>query len=60
MGELTADGPDRTLLRATNDSAEWLAISLTMINTEVTLVDASPDLRAELTRLQAKVDHLAA
>jgi predicted DNA-binding transcriptional regulator YafY len=60
MGELTADGPDRTLLRAANDNVEWLAITLTMIDAEVRLVDASPDVRAELGRLRAKIDHLAA
>ena len=60
MGELTADGPDRTLLRVANDNVEWLAITLTMIDAEVTLVDASPGVRAELTRLRAKVDSLAA
>jgi len=60
MGELTADGPDRTLLRATNDNVEWLAIKLTMIDAEVSLVDSSPGVRAELARLRAKVDHLAA
>jgi predicted DNA-binding transcriptional regulator YafY len=60
LGELTADGPDRTLLRATNDSAEWLAISLTMIDTDVTVVDATPEVRTELARLRAKVDRLAA
>jgi predicted DNA-binding transcriptional regulator YafY len=60
MGELTADGPGRTLLRVANDNVEWLAITLTMIDAEVTLVDASPGVRAELARLRAKVDHLAA
>ncbi|HEY6748306.1 MAG TPA: transcriptional regulator [Mycobacteriales bacterium] len=60
MGELTADGPDRTLLRVTNDNVEWLAITLTMIDAEVTLVDASPGVRAELGRLRDKVGHLAA
>jgi predicted DNA-binding transcriptional regulator YafY len=60
MGELTADGPDRTLLRAANDNVEWLAITLTMIDAEVSLVDASPGVRAELARLRAKVDRLAA
>jgi predicted DNA-binding transcriptional regulator YafY len=60
LGELTADGPDRTLLRATNDSAEWLALTLTLIDAEITLVDASPGVRAELARLRVKVDRLAA
>src|SRR5215212_10130577 len=48
MGELTADGADRTLLRVANDNVDWLAITLTMIDAEVTLVDASPGVRAEL------------
>jgi predicted DNA-binding transcriptional regulator YafY len=60
IGELTADGPDRTLLRATGDNPEWLAISLAMIDAEVTLVDASPDVRTELARLRVKVGRLAA
>ena len=51
IGELTADGADRTLLRATNDSPEWLALTLTMIPVEATLVDASPDVRAQLASL---------
>ena len=60
LGELTADGPDRTLLRATNDSPEWLAITLTMLEPEATLVDATPEVHAELATLRRKVDRLAA
>ena len=60
IGELTADGADRTLLRATNDSPEWLALTLTMIPVDATVVDASPEVRAELTALRTKVDRLAA
>ena len=59
LGELTADGPDRTLLRATNDNAEWLAISLTMLPVGATLIDATPDLRTQLASLRDKVDRLA-
>jgi predicted DNA-binding transcriptional regulator YafY len=59
MGELTADGPDRTLLRAANDTVEWLAITLTMIDADITLVDSSPGVRAELARLRDKVGRLA-
>jgi predicted DNA-binding transcriptional regulator YafY len=60
IGELTADGPDRTLLRVANDNAEWLAITLTMIDAETTLVDATPEVRDRLAALRAKVDRLAA
>ena len=60
LGELTADGPDRSLLRVANDSAEWLALTLTMLEVEATLVDASPEVREQLARLRAKVDRLAA
>jgi predicted DNA-binding transcriptional regulator YafY len=60
LGELSADGPDRTLLRAANDSAAWLALTLTMVPVDATLVDATPDVRTELTRLRTKVDRLAA
>jgi predicted DNA-binding transcriptional regulator YafY len=60
LGELSADGSDRTLLRATNDNAAWLALTLTMLPVDATLVDATPDVRTELTRLRAKVDRLAA
>ena len=60
LGELTADGPDRTLLRATNDNVQWLAISLTMLDMDATLVDATPGLREQLAILRAKVDRLAA
>jgi predicted DNA-binding transcriptional regulator YafY len=58
MGELTADGPDRTLLRAGNDNPEWLAITLTMLTVDATLVDASPEFRAHLTTLRTKIDRL--
>ena len=51
---------DRTLLRATNDSPEWLALTLTMIPVDATVVDASPEVRAQLTALRTKVDRLAA
>jgi predicted DNA-binding transcriptional regulator YafY len=60
MGELTADGPDRTLLRAANDNVEWLAITLTMLDVDATLVDATPELRTQLATLRAKVDRLSA
>ena len=60
MGELTADGPGRTLLRAANDNVQWLAITLTMLDPGATLVDASPELRAELATLHTKVTTLAA
>jgi len=60
LGELTADGPGRSLLRVANDSAEWLALTLTMLEVEATLVDASPEVREQLGRLRAKVDRLAA
>jgi predicted DNA-binding transcriptional regulator YafY len=60
IGELTADGGGRSLLRAANDSAEWLALTLTMLDVEATLVDGSPELRTELVKLRAKVDRLAA
>ena len=60
LGELTADGPDRTLLRAANDSPEWLALTLTMLEPEATLVDASPEVHAQLALLRAKVDRLSA
>ncbi len=60
LGELTADGPGRTLLRVANDSAEWLALTLTMLEVEVTLLDASPEVREQLARLRTKVDRLAA
>ena len=58
--ELTADDANGTLLRATNDSPEWLALTLTMIPVEATLVDASPEVRAQLAALRTKVDRLAA
>jgi predicted DNA-binding transcriptional regulator YafY len=60
IGELTSDGPDRTLLRAANDSPEWLALTLTMLDPPATLVDTTPEVRTELTRLREKVDRLAA
>ena len=60
IGELTADGEDRCLLRAANDSAEWLALTLTMLDVEATLVDADPEVRAELATLREKVARLAA
>ena len=60
LGELTADGPDRTLLRVANDNVEWLAITLTMIDTPSALVDATPEVRGALAALRAKVDRLAA
>jgi predicted DNA-binding transcriptional regulator YafY len=59
MGELSADGPDRSLLRAGNDNPEWLAITLTMLTVDATLVDASPDFRTHLDTLRTKVDRLA-
>src|SRR5829696_8023875 len=58
MGELTADGPDRTLLRAANDSAEWLALTLTMLEVEATMVDASPEVRDQLAALRRKAARL--
>jgi predicted DNA-binding transcriptional regulator YafY len=60
IGELTADGDDRTLLRAANDNVEWLAITLTMLDVEATLVDATPEVREAFAALRAKVDRLAA
>jgi predicted DNA-binding transcriptional regulator YafY len=60
IGELTADGDDRTLLRAANDNVEWLAITLTMLDVEATLVDATPEVREALAALRVKVDRLAA
>ena len=60
IGELAADGPDRTLLRAANDSPEWLALTLTMLDVDATLVDATPELRTELTTLRRKLRRLAA
>jgi predicted DNA-binding transcriptional regulator YafY len=60
LGELSADGEDKSLLRVTNDSAEWLALTLTMLTVEATLVDATPEVREELGKLRAKVDRLAA
>ncbi len=60
LGELTADGEARTLLRVANDSAEWLAITLTLLEPEATLVDATPEVHAQLAALRAKVDRLAA
>ena len=60
LGELSADGPDRTLLRVANDNPEWLAITLTMLEPEATLVDASPEVHARLAVLRTKVDRLAA
>ncbi|HZB47489.1 MAG TPA: transcriptional regulator [Mycobacteriales bacterium] len=59
VGELAADGPDRSLLRVANDSAEWLALTLTMLEVEVTLLDASPEVREQLARLRTKVTRLA-
>jgi predicted DNA-binding transcriptional regulator YafY len=59
LGELTADG-DRTLLRAANDNVEWLAITLTMLDVDATLVDAGPEVRDQLATLRAKLDRLAA
>jgi predicted DNA-binding transcriptional regulator YafY len=60
LGELTAAGPDRCELRVTNDSAEWLALTLTMLEVDATLVDATPEVRTALAALRAKVDRLAA
>ncbi|HST67881.1 MAG TPA: YafY family protein [Mycobacteriales bacterium] len=60
LGELTADGPDRTLLRASNYNVEWLALSLTMLPVDATLLDASPEVRTQLATLRTRLDHLAA
>ena len=60
LGELTADGPERSLLRAANDSAEWLALTLTMLDVDATLVDSTAEVREQLAALRAKVDRLAA
>lgn len=58
MGELVADG-DRTLLRAGADSAEWLALTIAMLDVDATLVDATPELREQLAILRRRVDRLA-
>jgi hypothetical protein len=60
LGELTADAPERSLLRAANDSAEWLALTLTMLDVDATLVDSTAEVREQLAALRAKVDRLAA
>jgi predicted DNA-binding transcriptional regulator YafY len=60
IGEPTADGPDRALLRVTNDNPEWLALTLTMLDPPATLIDATPEVRAHLTHLRDKLTHLAA
>lgn len=59
LGEPTAAGPDRTELRVVNDSAEWLALTLLMLDVDATLVDATPEVREQLDRLRARLDHLA-
>src|SRR5829696_1808284 len=58
MGEVAADGPDRSVLRAANDSAGWLALTLTMLDVPATLVDATPEVHAELAGLRERVDRL--
>jgi predicted DNA-binding transcriptional regulator YafY len=58
LGELTADGPTRTLLRASNDSPDWLALTLTMIPVEASIIDATPEVRAALVDLRTRVARL--
>lgn len=60
LGELTADGPDRTLLRAANDNPRWLALTLTMLDPPATLVDSTPEVHAELAKLRDRATTLAA
>jgi predicted DNA-binding transcriptional regulator YafY len=59
IGELSADGADRCRLRVVNDNAQWLALTLTMLEVDATLVDATPEVREQLAGLRRKVDHLA-
>ena len=39
---------------------QWLALTLAMLDVDATLVDATPELRAELAILRTKLDRLAA
>ena len=58
MGELTADGADRTLLRVAGDAPDWLAVTLTMLGVEGELVEASDGVAQELAALRTRVDGL--
>ncbi|NHC45061.1 helix-turn-helix transcriptional regulator [Motilibacter aurantiacus] len=63
MGELEADGPERSRLHAIGDSVEWLAVGISMIAATSGLrlaVEGPPELAAALVRLGERAGELAA
>jgi predicted DNA-binding transcriptional regulator YafY len=60
MGELSDNGDGTTRLEAAGDSLRWLAVSLTMLEADAEVVDASPGVREQLRVLRDRMSRLAA